>query len=305
MNAIEPSRMMERMMGGNPKRFLDDHWRRRTLIMRDALPEMRSVYNIAEFLDDYRQIDFHRATLIIDIIDGRRRFTVPSTLSQMSRALKHGSSIALQALKLPSNLNPIPFRWRSMIELHSALCAYFLPCFPPRAFFNFPVSALDIFCSISRSTTGGHYDTGDVFFVCLEGEKEWTVEHKADPKAFEEYYSRQVDSGIDSGPDCEPGGETTTVVLSPGDCLYMPPYTYHRVSSAGPSLGVSFGLPAFNAIHLLASKLPLLRSRAEFTTLLPSAPESEPSLYAAAKAEQLHQLRGLLEVLLQDVGNIA
>jgi ribosomal protein L16 Arg81 hydroxylase len=215
----------------------------------------------------------------------------------VSQALEQGSSIAFQALRLPIGLPRMPEKWKWLIELHSALCRYFLPGFPTSRFPGAPVSAVDVFCTISESTTGGHHDTGDVFYFPLEGEKEWTVEYRPDWDTVHDLHKAQLLSAM----DLEPAKETNTVVLSPGDCLYLPPYTYHRVRSNGPSLGVSFGLPAFNAIHLLAHKLSSVASRTEFIKPLPSFPEDEQSAYIAARTEQRRQLGELLEVSLEQL----
>jgi len=263
-------------------------------VTRNSLPELRSFYSINQFIDDYFHADFHTESLVIDIADGKRVFKTPATSDVVSKALRQGSSIALQALRLPASLARMPEKWKWMIELHSALCGYFLSGFPTSRFLGAPIAAVDVSCTLSTSTTGGHYDSGDVFFLALEGEKEWTVEYHPDPAIIDNPYKQQLLSGIDS----EPANETTTVVLRPGDCLYVPPYTYHRVRTNGPSLGVSFGLPAFSAIHFLAHKLSSLASRAKFTKLLPSAPESEHSAYISAREERRRQLGELLELLL-------
>jgi ribosomal protein L16 Arg81 hydroxylase len=295
MEISKTSRIIEQMMGGDAKQFLDVHWRQRILVVRDCLPELRTFYTVKEFLDDYFQVDYHGESLVIDTADGARRFTVPASYSVVSQALKQGSSVALQALRLPPDLAKRPEKWKWMTELHTAICKYFLPGLPLERFLGAPIAAVDVFCTMSASTTGGHYDTGDVFFLPLEGEKEWTVEYHPDDSIAERFYKMQSPAGL----DLEPTKETTTVVVSPGDCLYVPPFTYHRVRSTGPSLGVSYGLPSFNAIHLLAHQLSSLVHQSEFTTLLPSAPESEHSAYTTAKREQGRLVRELLQSLLK------
>ena len=298
MEISESNRIIAQMMGGDTKQFLDAHWRQSVLIAHDVLPELRSFYNVSQFIDDYFNADVHAASLVIDTVEGGRRFTIPTTSDVGIQAMRQGASIALQAIRLPNNLPRIPEKWKWMVELHSALCRYFLPGLPTSSFPGSPISAVDIFCTLSESTTGGHYDTGDVFFLALEGEKVWTVELHPDLNVGT-LDKQQLLAGM----DLEPTNEATTVVLSPGDCLYVPPYTYHRVRSKGPSLGVSFGLPSFNAIHLLAHKVSLLASRAEFTKLLPSAPENEYSMYSEARIEQHRHLRGLLEVLIEQLND--
>jgi len=297
MQTSGSNQIIAKMMGGNTEQFLDAIWRRRTSVARNCLTELRSFYSISQFMEDYSRSDYHAATLVIDTTGGARRFTVPTSSGVVSQALKRGLSIALQALQLPDDWRGMPEKWKGMNELHSSLCRYFLPGMPTSRFLGAPVSSVDIFCTLTSSTTGGHHDTGDVFFLPLEGEKVWTVEFEPDLNIA----NNPVKLRLLSGMDLEPANETTTVTLSPGDCLYMPPHTYHRVCSEGPSLAVSFGLPAFNAIHLLAYQLSSLARRAEFTKPLPSAPENGADLYPSAKAEQRRQLRGLLEVLMKQL----
>jgi ribosomal protein L16 Arg81 hydroxylase len=291
METSETNRIIRQMMGGNAKQFLDAHWRQRILVARNCLPELRSFYSVNQFIEDYLRVDFHAESLVINTVAGKRLFTVPASSNAVSQALRQGSSLALQALRLPTDLARMPENWQWMIDLHSALCRYFLPGLPTARFLGAPIAAVDVFCTMAESTTGGHYDTGDVFFLPLTGEKEWTVEYHPDNKIAQSLYKEQSLSRM----DLEPTKETATIVLSPGDCLYVPPFTYHRVRSTGSSLGVSFGLPSFNAIHLLAYQLSSLARRAEFTTLLPSAPESEHGAYLAAGKEQRRLVRELLQ----------
>ena len=200
------------------------------MVAHNCLTELHSFYSIKQFTGDYFQADYHAATLVIDIVEGKRRFAIPAGSSAVSQALKRDSSIALQTLQFPPDLRRMPEKWKWMIELHAELCRYFLPGSPDSRFLGAPIAAVDVFCTLSASTTGGHHDTGDVFFILLEGEKVWTVECQPDPNMADNPYKQRMLSGM----DLEPANETITVALSPGDCLYMPPYTYHRVRADGP-----------------------------------------------------------------------
>src|SRR5258705_10836923 len=162
-------------------------------------------------------------------------------------ALGRGMSAVLQALLLPENLSRMPKEWRWFITLHSALCDYLLPGLPSRGQLGGAVAALDIFCTSSETSIGGHYDTGDVFYFVLEGEKEWTVEIVPDIKTG----VRLTAEGTNYTVDRPPLREHMKIRVRPGDCLYVPPYTYHRVCSFGRSLAVSVGLPTFNEVNLL------------------------------------------------------
>src|SRR5262245_54026226 len=155
MKTSETNRIIAHMMGDNTKQFLDAHWRRRISVVRNSLHEFHSFYGVSQFIEDYFNADFHAASFVIDVVGGRRQFTVPANSGEVSQALGRGASIALQALRLPRDLPRMPEKWKSMIGLHSALCGYFLSGFPSSQFFGAPIAAVDIFCSVSASTTGG------------------------------------------------------------------------------------------------------------------------------------------------------
>ncbi|MGH9755539.1 MAG: JmjC domain-containing protein [Blastocatellia bacterium] len=297
MRTDETNRIIAQMMGGDVEQFLTTHWRRRIMVARNSLPELSSFYSLPQFVEDYCRVDFHAASSVIDIVDGQRRFTVPKAFSDVSQALKKGSPIVMQALRLPIESARMPERWRWMLDLYSALCKYFLPGLPTSKFPGITAAAVDIFCAMNDSTTGGHHDGGDVFFLPLDGPKEWTVEFCPDMETVKRLCRAQLLSKM----DLDPANETTTVVLYPGDCLYMPPYTYHRARATGPSLGVSFGLPSFNAINLLAYKFYSLARQGEFIEPLPSAPKDNHLIYIEARAEQRRRLQELLETMLKQL----
>jgi len=147
-------------------------------------------------------------------------------------ALNRGLSVVLQALLVPENLSEIPHQWRWFVTLHHALCDYLLPGLPYSGHLGGAVTALDMFCTSSETSIGGHYDTGDVFYFVLQGEKEWTVELAPDLETG----LRLAAEGTNYTLDRPSLREHMKILVRPGDCLYVPPYTYHRVRSFGQSL---------------------------------------------------------------------
>jgi ribosomal protein L16 Arg81 hydroxylase len=129
------------------------------------------------------------------------------------------------------------------------LSEYLLPGFPEGIQPDGAVSAVEIFCASEGSSTGGLYDTGDVFYFALDSAREWTAEFVPDPQRAVElvltkdFYMR----------DHVPRKEYSAFTIQPSDCLYVPSHTYHRVSSKGSSLAVSIGLPAYTEATLVKS----------------------------------------------------
>ena len=173
---IETLSWFPQLVGGDEARFFREHWRKRTLFTPGAVPEFRGWYDVARFIDDYGRVGYHDATLLIGLDEQHRRVMLRPNQNVVGEALGQGMSVVLQALQLPEQAIDATPQWRFFLNLYDALCAYLLPGFPSRAPAGGPVAALDIFCTTAETSIGGHYDTGDVFYFVLDGEKEWTVE---------------------------------------------------------------------------------------------------------------------------------
>lgn len=270
------------LVGGDARAFFSRTWRRRVLLTRDAWPELRGAYGFEAFLEDYRRADFHQATLLATAEGQRRVMRRPSSTEEMELALSQGMSAVLQALLVRDRVAPLPQAWRRLLSFYDQLRSFLLPGFPVTRPTDRPVSALDVFCTTSGATTGGHYDSGDVFYLVLEGEKEWTIETTPDPATA---YSLMAE-GTGYAQDRPPLREHQVMMVRPGDCLYVPPFTYHRVRSSGRSLAVSFGLPAFTEVTLLTTFLQdLQRGSPSLFEPLPTFPRALPDLASAAAGE--------------------
>jgi ribosomal protein L16 Arg81 hydroxylase len=281
------------MIGPDEGAFFTRSWRRQFCVFRQCLPALRRAYGLDAFLRSYLELDYHPATYVLDVASDQRRFRVPANREAVLDALSAGRSIAVQLLRLPPDLAAMPAEWRWLTDLHAALCQRLLPDMPRAQFPGKPIEAVDVFCSRSPSTTGGHYDTGDVFYFALDGEKEWTLEHGPDLARACELRS----AGLLARLDCQPRHATEVVTVSPGDCLYVPPHTYHRVRSNGPSLAVSFGLPTFSVLELLQHELFKLRNDTTFVNPLPSYPYEMQALSRAAGLERRERMQHLFKVL--------
>jgi len=286
--------LFQQLVGGDEARFFREHWRKRTLFTEAAVPEFRTLYDYTHFLDDYRHLDFHDATLLAGVDDQRCRVMVrPDNGRLVDEALARGMSVVLQALLLPQTGLELPPRWQLFLNLYDALCDYLLPGLPSRVEPGGAVAALDIFCTASETSIGGHYDTGDVFYFVLDGEKEWTVELVPDA----EEGHRLAAEGTNYQRDRLALNEHMKLSVKPGDCLYVPPYTYHRVRSTGRSLAISFGLPTFTEVTLLRAALSRIQKERMIYDPLPSFPRTESALFREAEEEVRRRALGVLDLL--------
>ncbi len=127
----------------------------------------------------------------------------------------------------------------------------------------------------------------------LDGEKEWTVELVPD---VEEGH-RLAAEGTNYQLDRPSLREHMKICVRPGDCLYVPPYTYHRVRSNGRSLAISFGLPTFTEVTLLRTALNRLQRERMLYDPLPSFPRTQDGLFRQAEQEVRRRTLGVLDLL--------
>jgi ribosomal protein L16 Arg81 hydroxylase len=298
MTTMEIRSLLPRLVGGDEGRFFREYWRKQTLFTEAAVPEFRSLCDYDRFLTDYRRLDFHEATLLIRVNErGRREMSRPVKATAVDEALALGMSVVLRGLWLPQ-LRDLPQAWRVLLDLYDGLCAYLLPTFPARGDLGGAVAAIDIFCTSAETSIGGHYDTGDVFYFVLDGEKEWTVELVPDT---ERGYELAAD-GSNYLFDRAPLKDYMTVSVKPGDCLYVPPFTYHRVRSTGRSLAVSFGLPTFTAVTLVRGALSHVQEQGLLFDPLPSFPRTQGALFREAREEVRRRTLGVLNLLREPLG---
>jgi len=269
--------IFRKIVGGDEERFFRDYWRKRTLFTESALPCLQSFYDLDQFVRDYHELGCHDSTLVISVDKEKKRRMLHVTQSEsVDSALARGMSVVVQALLLPKNIS-IPEKWQWFIDLHRGFCDYIFPAFPAGLLFSGPVAAVDLFCTLSESCSGGHYDTGDVFYFALSGEKEWSVESVSD---FENGHRLASESNKS---DLLPRGEHMEINVRPGDCLYVPPYTYHRVRSTGPTLAVSLGLPTHTGLSLLRASLIEIQKEKLLHLPLLSYPRDHDMLFRLAE----------------------
>lgn len=269
MLSVDYDQVLDRIMGGDREEFVKNVWRKETRYFPDCISELNGFYSIDSFYKDYREFNYHESSLIIDVAEGKRRTSVPRSMDCIERARKDNCSMVLQSIKIPENYKELPKHWSWFRSLYRELCGFLLPDMPSDYDRFGAVTAIDFFVADDKASIGGHYDTGDVFYFVLEGEKEWTVEIEPD---FSFSSSLASESELTLG-DFESIRPRKVLKIKPGDALYVPPYTYHRVKSEKSSLAVSIGLPTFNEITYLRHLLEKIKFREGLLQPFPSYPE--------------------------------
>jgi hypothetical protein len=309
MGIIEPRELISRMSDQQDGQFLCKSWRKQSFVAAGCVPEFNRYYSGAEFLHDYQRLDHHKATFLISIAEhGQRHIVVPRNWATVESALNQGVSMAFLALHVPTDLLHCQTRWYSFLPFYRSLLDYLCPDFPSpaRGQHNYyAIASVDFFYTSPNSkevSIGGHYDTGDVFYFVLEGEKEWTVELSPDPITTKTLLALPGGMRNLTDSDRPPVGKCMKVTLVPGDCLYVPPYTYHRVRSRGASLAVSLGLPTFNETSLLSYFLNRIQIDNTLYDPLPTFPIACADLHRKASQETCDRVMRILNELISKFG---
>ncbi len=284
--------IFKQLVGGDED-FFANYWRKKTLFVENGLPMFKAFYDSAQFYTDYERLDYHDATLIVDLYKQKRRTKHPTNIESVLSNRADNNSVVLQSLTIPDEIGSLPFQWNWFLSFYHNLCQYCTPGFP---FENSPesaVSAVDFFQTNGVTSVGGHYDTGDVFYFLLEGEKEWLVEMEPDMNCTSKLV---LEDGFTTS-DYRPTREYMNIKLKPGDFLYVPPFTYHRVESKGKSLAVSVGMPAFNEFSFVQYILAKLKDDQASIEPFPSYPSRFPNMEASAKEIRKQRVSKLLEMI--------
>ena len=267
--------------------FFRTSWRLRPVLWRSVFPNLLTYYGVDTFARDLAALPSLEAALFITVNDrGERQASRISRPRELDGATEGDRSLVLQALKLSPELITRVKPWQMFKHLHSGLLDFLFPYSSAELFGGAIVSAVDFFCTYGETSSGGHYDTGDVFYFVLEGCKEWTVELEPRSASLGDISKHGTAHLVDMSPT----GEYSRFDLYPGDCLYVPPYTFHRVRSHGRSLAVSIGLPSPTAIDLFKAALAISERRSQAYQPLPML----PAAYVESQSGTREALRKLL-----------
>jgi ribosomal protein L16 Arg81 hydroxylase len=240
---FDHEKTIDSILGGDHSHFFNEIWQQKTAIFKGCLPELINYYSISQFMNDYNKLDYHQQTLLTGIEGGDRKTLYRESINNdvIREQLARNYSMVVQPLNIPESEGELPKQWRWFLAFYDVMTRYALPDFPVRNHFSWLCSGPDMFLNMTGSSVGGHYDSGDVFYFVLEGQKEWEVEKTPNLERARELNA----AGELTLSDLQGKNESERIILEAGDCLYVPAFTYHRVSSQGPSLAVSIGLPNF------------------------------------------------------------
>jgi 50S ribosomal protein L16 3-hydroxylase len=213
MNIQDPLQLLG---GMSPATFMQRHWQKKPLVIRQAIPGFQALLDRGELLDLAAQDEVESRLVVQDTKAGSWR-------------MRHGPFVRRQ---LP------PFKqaaWTLLVQgvdLHDERMHALL-----QQFSFVPSARLDDLM-ISYATEGGgvgpHFDSYDVFLLQAHGQRRWRIGRQKD-------LSLQPDVPLKILAHFEPEQE---FVLEPGDMLYLPPKYAHDGVAQGECMTYSIGFRA-------------------------------------------------------------
>lgn len=211
MNTQEPLQLLG---GLSPQTFMQRHWQKKPLVIRQAIPGFQPLLDRAELLDLAAQEDVES------------RLVVQAAGKGQSWRFKHGP---FARKTLP------PFKqagWTLLVQgvdLHDERVHALI-----NQFRFVPDARLDDLMISYASDGGGvgpHFDSYDVFLLQAHGRRRWRIGRQKD-------LSLQPDMPLKILANFEPEEE---FVLEPGDMLYLPPKYAHDGIAEGECMTYSIG----------------------------------------------------------------
>jgi 50S ribosomal protein L16 3-hydroxylase len=231
---IDPLQQPAELLGGlSPAAFMKKHWQKKPLLIRQAVPGVKSPID-RKALFDLAGRDDVESRLIVQA----QRPTGKRQTSEDWR-LKHGP---LARRSLPPMTQP---NWTLLVQgldLHVPAAHELL------SRFRFvPDARLDDLM-ISYATDGGgvgpHFDSYDVFLLQVHGQRKWRIGRLKDDTLVPGKPLKILQNF-----ECE-----QEWVLEPGDMLYLPPRWAHDGIAQGECMTCSIGFRVPEA-HALAAEL--------------------------------------------------
>ncbi len=217
MNIQEPLQLLG---GLSPQTFMQRHWEKKPLLIRQAIPGFKPLLDRTELLD-LAAMDDVESRLVVQAVPGKEKVW----------RMRHGP---LARKSLP------PFKQRAWsvlvqgVDLHDERIHALM-----NQFRFVPDARLDDLM-ISYATDGGgvgpHFDSYDVFLLQAHGRRRWRVGRQKD-------MSLVPDMPLKILANFEPEME---FVLEPGDMLYLPPRWAHDGIAEGECMtySIGFGSPS-------------------------------------------------------------
>jgi 50S ribosomal protein L16 3-hydroxylase len=234
MNVNEPLSLLG---GLSPKTFMQRHWQKKPLVIRQAIPGFQPLLSRAELLDLAAREEV-QSRLVVQADPHTAR----------SWRFRHGpfNRKALPAFKQPG--------WTLLVQgvdLHDERAHALM-----NQFRFVPDARLDDLM-VSYATEGGgvgpHFDSYDVFLLQAHGQRRWRIGRQKD-------LSLQPDLPLKILARFEPEQE---FVLNPGDMLYLPPRYAHDGIAQGECMTYSIGFRSPSRGELAAELLQRLADDAQ------------------------------------------
>jgi len=233
MNIQEPLQLLG---GLSPKTFMQRHWQKKPLVIRQAIPGFAPLLDRAELLDLAAQEEVESRLVVQASAKGASGWR-----------FKHGP-FARKALP--------PFKqagWTLLVQgvdLHDERLHALM-----NQFRFVPDARLDD-VMISYASDGGgvgpHFDSYDVFLLQAHGRRRWRIGRQKD-------LSLQPDMPLKILANFEPEEE---FVLEPGDMLYLPPKYAHDGIAEGECMTYSIGFRSPDRAELAQEILQRLAEQA-------------------------------------------
>ena len=226
MNIDEPLQLLG---GLAPKTFMQRHWQKKPLVIRQAIPDFMPPLDRADLLDLAAQDEVQSRLVVQATAEGKQLWR-----------FKHGpfGRKALPPFKQPG--------WTLLVQgvdllderVHALMNQFrFVP----------DVRLDDVM--VSYATDGGgvgpHFDSYDVFLLQAHGRRRWRIGRQKD-------LSLQPDMPLKILANFEPEME---FVLNPGDMLYLPPRYAHDGVAMGECMTYSVGFRAPSRAELAGELL--------------------------------------------------
>jgi len=225
--------MIATLLGGlTPPKFLQRHWQKKPLLVRQAIPGFAGVMERDELLALALRDDVE--SRLVECAAGRWAVTRGPLERRDLRRRPHPWTVLIQG-----------------VNLHEDAADDLL-----RRFDFVPWSRLDdlmISFAVDGGGVGPHFDSYDVFLLQASGRRRWRIGAQRDLAVIEDAPLRILR-------DFRPGREW---VLEPGDMLYLPPHYAHDGVAVGECMTYSIGFRAPSAQELAARFLAHFEERVD------------------------------------------
>lgn len=212
MNINEPLALLG---GLSPKTFMQRHWHKKPLVIRQAMPGFEPPVDRADLLELAAQEDVESRLIVQNAPDANPPWSLrqgPFSRRALPAFNKPGWTLLVQGVDLLDE------------RVHALM----------NQFRFIPDARLDD-VMISYATDGGgvgpHFDSYDVFLLQAKGQRRWRIGRQKD-------LSLQPDRPLKILADFKPEEE---FVLNAGDMLYLPPRYAHDGIAVGECMTYSIG----------------------------------------------------------------